>query len=163
MHNNQSIPREVIERIADDRDLEVIAACDKNYDDLMMGGVWRRKDFRQALRAEDMAIYVAETRDGVDAVFCGFMVVERYKRSYEIHRIAINPVLLRIGVGSVLVHALKKKMSLRGVREIACDVPQSNIRAQLFFKSLGFKAKLPSDDKYYRFVFTFADLVGGRS
>lgn len=110
-----------------------------------------------------MAILVVE----IGGSLAGYAVLERYTKSFELHRIAVYPVFLRCGLGSLMVHSIKQRLSMRGPVKIAADVQETNLRAQQFFRALGFKVRMPiqRNMKYgdiYRFEFTFADLLGGR-
>lgn len=163
MDSGESLEVEVTERYATEADIESIVDCDRAYSDEVLGGRWRAKDYQQVLRCSDMAILVVEIRGSL----AGFAVLERYTKAFELHRIAVFPVFLRCGLGSLMVHSIKQRLSIRGPMKIAADVQESNLRAQQFFRSLGFKARMPilSNMKYgdiYRFEFTFADLIGGR-
>ncbi len=154
---------EIVDRFATDADIQAILNCDSVYSNEMLGGEWKPRDFKQCLRGEDMAIIVAEAA----GVFAGYMVVESFRKSFEIHRLVVNHLLMRAGVGTALVHSLKKRLSMYGMRELNVDVPEENLRAQLFFKSIGFKAKLPiaksNSGSVFRFSFAFMDLFSGRS
>jgi len=154
---------ELVERYATEADVRAIVECDSYYDVDQLGGKWRARDFKQVLQCSDMAILIVEFRGAV----AGYAVIERYAKSFELHRMAVVPALLRCGLGSMLVHSIKQRLSIKGPVKISVDVQESNLRAQMFFKSLGFKVKMPiiramRYGDIYRFRFTFADLIGGR-
>lgn len=162
MHDSQAVSIHIAERYATLDDLKKILLIDRCYQPETMGGKWRSKDFKQVLSAEDMAILFSEA----GGIAAGFVVIEIIGKHLEIHRLAVEPILLRCGVADSLVHNLKKLMSINGVRRLGVDVPESNLKAQQFFRAQGFKAKLPihrtKDGDVYRFTYTFADLIGGR-
>lgn len=162
MHQDSGLAVSISERFAKDIDIPAILHCDSAHDPELLGGKWVKNDFKHCISSEDMGCLMAEA----GGILAGYMVIESFKRSYEIRRIAVDAMLLRCGIGGVLVHSLKMRLSMRGAKSIYVDVPEENLRAQLFFKSMGFRAKPPiirgNNGSIYRFVFTFADLFGGR-
>lgn len=163
MHQDSGLAVSVNERFAKDIDIPAILHCDSAHDPEMLGGKWSSRDFKHCIGSEDMGCLMAEA----GGIMAGYMVIESFRGSYEIRRIAVDAMLLRCGIGGMLVHALKRRLSLKGPHSLYVEVPEQNLKAQQFFRSLGFKAKTPiirhSHGNAYRFVFRFADLFGGRS
>jgi ribosomal protein S18 acetylase RimI-like enzyme len=95
-------------------------------------------------------------------MFAGYMITEQYVNTIEIWRLSIDHMLLRCGIGTRLVSSLKGRLlDLRSgkkkIRTIVADVDEENLRAQQFFRSVGFRARLPivrdGEGDYYRFAY----------
>ncbi|TXH16456.1 MAG: GNAT family N-acetyltransferase [Hyphomicrobiaceae bacterium] len=154
---------ELVKRPACYGDIAALQACDSAYPELVE---WRAKDFKHCIRDEAMECSIVE----VGGIFAGYMVIETYVSSVEIWRLVVDRQLLRCQIGSCLVRGVCSRLMLprkgvpkHGMRNVIVDVPEENLRAQLFFKSLGFRARLPivRDDEFnlYRMVY---EQFGGR-
>lgn len=127
-------------------------------------GNWRTKDYKHCIRDSEMECTVVEA----GGMFAGYMITERYVNTLEIWRLSVDPMLLRCGIGTRLVSSLQSRLlefrsGKNGLRTLLADVDEDNLRAQQFFRSVGFRAKLPlvSDEDgsvFYRFTY---DLFGG--
>ena len=143
-------------------DIGAMIHCDSGYPDIV---AWRTKDFKHCIRDEDMRCQIVE----VGGIFAGYMITETYISTLEIWRIVVDKSLLRCQIGSCLVRGLCEQLMLpkRGpyhkLRNIIADVSEENLRGQLFFKSMGFRAKLPlvhdEGESFIRFVY---EQFGGR-
>lgn len=107
---------------------------------------WNEEDLRTALRAQNCIGMIAEMQDRPGMPLAGFMVYELNKTNLEIINLAVAPELRRIGVGRTLVNKVKGKVGLRNedgaVRRnsVRTVLRESNLDAQLFFRSQGFMA-----------------------
>lgn len=122
---------------------------------------WTEEDFIRCLRQRNIIGMIAEREEKV----IGFMVYELLKDKLRVLNFAVDPVYRRLGVGSQMVRKLVSKLSSHRRTRINLEVRESNLAAQLFFASQGFKAirVLPGfyedsgEDAYrmqYRFVET---------
>lgn len=112
---------------------------------------WSEEDFKTCLRARNCIGMVAETEVKV----VGYMIHVFDKGRFTLMRITVDPAYHRTGVGSQLLDKLKGKLTTNLRPKIRSEVPESNLRIQLFLKSQGFKATaiLEEDMTLYRFVY----------
>lgn len=162
MHKDSGTGCTFVRKKASLDDIQAILQIDASYSPKMLDGKWKERDFRQCVRDSDIDLVVSKA----DGVVVGYMAVGKFDRTFEVYRIAVNPLFARCGVCSDLIHSLKKRLSLRGAQAIWVDVPEMNLKAQLFFQSCGLKAHLPiasyRSGDIYRMGMTFRELLGGR-
>lgn len=105
---------------------------------------WREEDFVRVLRQRNCIGMVAEycnpklPENQLEVAGC--MVYEMDKTRIHLLTLAVAPEFRRRGVGSQMVDALVKKLSTQRRRRITLEVRESNLPAQLFFRTAGFRA-----------------------
>ena len=97
---------------------------------------WNEEDFIRCLRQRNCIGMVAEEDDQV----VGFMIYELHKNRLHILNFAVHPAHRRGGIGSAMVNKLLGKLSHERRNRIMLEVRETNLDAQLFFKSIGFRA-----------------------
>jgi ribosomal-protein-alanine N-acetyltransferase len=97
---------------------------------------WTEEDFLRCLRQRNCIGMVAEQGEKV----VGFMIYELHKNKLHILNFAVHPVCRRGGVGAQMVAKLISKLSSHRRTKITLEVRETNLTAQLFFRSQGFKA-----------------------
>jgi len=97
---------------------------------------WTEEDFIRSLRQRNCIGMVAERGDSV----VGFMIYELHKNRLHILNFAVCPSARRMGIGSAMVEKLLGKLSRERRNRIMLEVRETNLDAQLFFRSLGFRA-----------------------
>ena len=97
---------------------------------------WTDKDFLHCLRQRNRIGMVAEQGERV----VGFMIYELHKTKLHILNFAVHPNCRRLGVGAQMVAKLIRKLSSHRRINIALEVRETNLMAQLFFRSQGFRA-----------------------
>src|SRR5437868_6907099 len=97
---------------------------------------WSEEDFLRCLRQRNCIGMVAEQGEKV----VGFMIYELHKAKLHILNFAVHPTCRRAGVGSQMVAKLISKLSSHRRTRITLEVRETNLPAQLFFRSQGFKA-----------------------
>ena len=97
---------------------------------------WTEKDFIRCLRQRNCIGMVAEKDDEI----VGFMIYELHKNRLHILNFAVHPDHRRHGVGNAMCSKLFGKLSHERRNRIMLEVRETNLEAQLFFKSLGFRA-----------------------
>lgn len=107
------------------------------------------------LRSGD-AGYVASCACGCGSLL-GYMTYCIHKHFYEITGLAVQRQIRRQGVGAALVDRLKASLGKHGRMRLRADVHETNIGAQLFLRSCGFRAAIIVQDReiegdMYRFV-----------
>ena len=100
--------------------------------------VWTEEDFLQCLRQRNCIGMVAIYNYRV----VGFMIYELHKSKLHVLNFAVDPAFRRQAIGCQMVEKLIDKLSNQRRNEIALEVRESNIGAQLFFRKMGFKATL---------------------
>jgi ribosomal-protein-alanine N-acetyltransferase len=97
---------------------------------------WTEEDFLRCLRQRNCIGMVAEQGERV----VGFMIYELHKNRLHILNFAVHPAYRRHGVGMQMVAKLISKLSSHRRTRITLEVRETNLAAQLFFRSQGFKA-----------------------
>jgi ribosomal-protein-alanine N-acetyltransferase len=97
---------------------------------------WTEEDFLRCLRQRNCIGMVAEQGEKV----VGFMIYELHKAKLHILNFAVSPSYRRAGVGAQMVAKLISKLSAHRRTRITLEVRETNLVAQLFFRSQGFKA-----------------------
>ena len=119
---------------------------------------WDEEDFLRALRQRNCIGMVAEHKEAV----VGYMVYELHKTQLHLINFAVLPEHHRKRVGAAMVVKLADKLSPNRRVRISCEIRESNLAAQLFFRSQGFAAVSimrgfytdpPCDDDAYLFEF----------
>jgi ribosomal-protein-alanine N-acetyltransferase len=97
---------------------------------------WSEEDFLRCLRQRNCIGMVAEQGEKV----VGFMIYELHKNKLHILNFAVSPHCRRGGVGVQMVNKLVSKLSSHRRTRITLEVRETNLDAQLFFRTQGFKA-----------------------
>jgi ribosomal-protein-alanine N-acetyltransferase len=97
---------------------------------------WTEEDFLRCLRQRNCIGMVAEQGEKV----VGFMIYELHKTKLHILNFAVHPTCRRVGVGAQMVAKLISKLSSHRRTRITLEVRETNLVAQLFFRSQGFRA-----------------------
>ena len=98
---------------------------------------WTEEELLRCLRQRNTIGMVAELDDDV----VGFMIYELHKNRLHLASLAVDPQYRRRGIGRAMIRSLTGKIGLGSVRNrITLEVRESNLPAQLFFKSQGFRA-----------------------
>src|SRR6516225_6749386 len=97
---------------------------------------WTEEDFLRCLRQRNCIGMVAEAGEKV----VGFMIYELHKSKLHILNFAVSPACRRVGIGNQMVAKLISKLSSHRRTRITLEVRETNLSAQLFFRSQGFKA-----------------------
>jgi ribosomal-protein-alanine N-acetyltransferase len=97
---------------------------------------WIEEDFVRCLRQRNCIGMVAEYDDQV----VGFMIYELNKNRIQVLNFAVACQYRRRGVGTQMVAKLIGKLSAQRRTRIALEVRETNLAAQLFFRTIGFRA-----------------------
>jgi [ribosomal protein S18]-alanine N-acetyltransferase len=97
---------------------------------------WREEDFLRCLRQRNCIGMVTEHVEKIVA----FMLYELHKTKLHIVNFAVMPSARRQGVGAQMTKTLISKLSVHHRTHITLAVRETNLAAQLFFRSQGFKA-----------------------
>jgi ribosomal-protein-alanine N-acetyltransferase len=97
---------------------------------------WVEEDFIRCLRQRNCIGMVAEHDDQV----VGFMIYELNKNRIQVLNFAVAGDFRRRGVGTQMVAKLIGKLSAQRRTRIAMEVRETNLAAQLFFRTAGFRA-----------------------
>lgn len=106
---------------------------------------WTEEEFLCCLRQRNCIGTVAE----LDHKIVGFMIYELHKSMLRILNFAVASDVRRHGIGRQMVQRLIDKLSQQRRREIVLEVRESNLPAQLFFASCGFRATSVLRNYYY--------------
>ncbi|MEM6471657.1 MAG: ribosomal protein S18-alanine N-acetyltransferase [Planctomycetota bacterium] len=114
------------------RDMPSVLGIEKNCFEF----AWTEEDFIRCLRQRNCIGMVAEKDDEI----VGFMIYELHKNRLHILNFAVRDEHRRSGVGRSMCDKLFSKLSHERRNRIMLEVRETNLEAQLFFKSLGFRA-----------------------
>lgn len=102
------------------------------------GHAWSEEDFLICLRERGVIGMVAEHAETCEIL--GFMIYQLDKERLHILSLAVDPKWMRLEVGTQMIRRLIDKLSQQRRKELVTIVRETNLQAQLFFRSLGFKA-----------------------
>ena len=97
---------------------------------------WSEDDFVRCLRQRNCIGMVAECEERV----VGFMIYELHKNRLHVLNFSVSPNWRRRGIGQQMIEKLINKLSHQRRNRILLEVRETNLEAQLFFKSVGFRA-----------------------
>ncbi len=97
---------------------------------------WTENDFLKCLRQRNCIGMVAEQGETV----VGFMIYELHKTKLHVLNFAVAKSVRRVSVGGQMVAKLIAKLSSHRRNKITLAVRESNLAAQLFFRSKEFRA-----------------------
>jgi len=105
---------------------------------------WSDEDFTRCLRQRNCIGMVAEVGDSVVA----FMIYELHRTRLHVLNFAVRRSHRRLGIGSQMMEKLFAKLSVERRDRILLEVRERNLPAQLFFRSLGYRAITVLKDFY---------------
>ena len=97
---------------------------------------WSEEDFIRCLRQRNCIGMVAEQGERV----VGFMIYELHRTRLHVLNFAVAAEFRRRGVGAQMLQKLTGKLSSGRRTRILLEVRETNLDAQLFFKSQSFRA-----------------------
>ena len=97
---------------------------------------WSEEDFTRCLRQRNCIGMVAELADSV----VGFMIYELHRSRLHMLNFAVARSHRRLGIGSQMMRKLEAKLAPERRTRIVLEVRETNLPAQLFFRSFGFRA-----------------------
>jgi [ribosomal protein S18]-alanine N-acetyltransferase len=97
---------------------------------------WSEDDFARCLRQRNCIGMVAEMSDSIVA----FSVYELHRTRLHVLNFAVLRSHRRLGVGAQMMAKLTAKLAPDRRNRIVLEVRETNLAAQLFFRSLGFRA-----------------------
>lgn len=97
---------------------------------------WSEEDFLCCLRQRNCIGMVAEAGGQI----VGFMIYELHKSRLHVLNFAVAKDVQRTHVGTCMMRRLIDKLSQQRRTEILVEVRETNLDAQLFFKTMGFMA-----------------------
>jgi ribosomal-protein-alanine N-acetyltransferase len=98
---------------------------------------WTEDDFLAVLRQRNAIGTVYESPAGL---IHGFMIYELHAKTLRILNLAVAPEVRRTGVGRTMVKRLIDKLSQQKRCFIEAEVRETNLNAQVFLSSAGFRA-----------------------
>jgi len=97
---------------------------------------WSEEDYLRCLRTRNCIGMVAEYNDQV----AGYMIYELGKNKIQLLNLATAPEYRRCGVATQMIAKLISKLSMQRRNKINFEIRETNLSAQLFFRSAGFCA-----------------------
>ena len=95
---------------------------------------WTEGEFLACSKVANNISMVAEVNEDV----VGYMVYKIHKKKIELLSFAVHPKYRQSGVGRSLIGRLISKLDVGRRSKIVVSVRDSNLPAQLFFRSMGF-------------------------
>ena len=106
--------------------------------------LWTRDDFKAVFNEVYVNCFVVTTSPGK---VVGFLIYEKGRKRHYILNLSVHPDYRRCGIGRILLNKLKSKIDSER-REIRFDVRESNLPAQLFLRSQGFRCEKIAQDYF---------------
>lgn len=106
-----------------------------NIESLCFEYPWGEEDFIHSLRQKNIIGMVVEHDERV----VGFMIYEIAVTRIDVLNFAVHPDFQRQGVGTVMVDKLTGKLSSQRRNLITIFIRETNLDAQLFFRTMGFR------------------------
>ena len=97
---------------------------------------WSDEDFTRCMRQRNCIGMVAEMADSVVA----FMIYELHRSRLHVLNFAVRRSHRRLGIGTQMMEKLTGKLTPERRSRIVLEVRERNLPAQLFFRSLGYRA-----------------------
>lgn len=97
---------------------------------------WTEEDYTRCLRSRNCIGMVAEYNEQV----VGYMIYELGKNKIQLLNLATTDHFRRCGVATQMIAKLTGKLSLQRRNRITFEIRETNLSAQLFFRSMGFRA-----------------------
>jgi len=105
---------------------------------------WSDGDFTRCMRQRNCIGMVAEIADSVVA----FMMYELHRSRLHVLNFAVRRTHRRLGIGGLMMGKLAAKLTPDRRSRIVLEVRERNLPAQLFFRSLGYRAVSVLKDFY---------------
>ena len=105
---------------------------------------WSDEDFTRCMRQRNCIGMVAEMADSVVA----FMIYELHRSRLHVLNFAVRRSHRRLGIGTQMMEKLVGKLAPERRSRIVLEVRERNLPAQLFFRSLGYRAISVRQDFY---------------
>lgn len=118
------------------RDLKEVLEIERNS----FAIPWQERDFIEALRERNVIGQVAVDVTDDKELIAGYMIYELHPDRLHLLNLAVDPESRNKGVARSLINKLLSKLSPDRRRFISLEVQDINLPAQLFFKSMGFRA-----------------------
>jgi ribosomal-protein-alanine N-acetyltransferase len=126
-------------RLIEPRDLPAVLEIERMAFDIP----WSEQEFRRVLSMGN-CFGVALLERGT---IVGYVIYETHPNRIHVLNLAIAPLHRRLCLGSMLINEIKSLLTTKR-RRILLEVRETNLAAQLFFKSLGFRALAVRKDFY---------------
>ncbi len=97
---------------------------------------WSDEDFTRCMRQRNCIGMVAEMADSVVA----FMIYELHRSRLHVINFAVRRTHRRLGIGTQMMEKLVGKLTPERRSRIVLEVRERNLPAQLFFRTLGYRA-----------------------
>ena len=97
---------------------------------------WSEDDYRRCLRSRNCIGMVADYQGQV----VGYMIYELGKNKIQLLNMATAKQYRRCGIATQMIAKLIGKLSLQRRSRITLEIRETNLPAQLFFRSAGFRA-----------------------
>lgn len=97
---------------------------------------WTEEDFLHCLRQRNCIGMVAERSEKV----VGYVIYELHKTKLHILNLAVHPTARRQKIGQSMISKLLGKLSSHRRAKITLEIRESNLPAQVFFRTQGFFA-----------------------
>jgi ribosomal-protein-alanine N-acetyltransferase len=113
------------------RDMESIVQLDKEC----FAVPWTREEFQCCLHEQNCIGLVADNGNQV----VGFIIYDPQNTELHVVNVAVAPNMRRQGIGKLLMSRLVHALYYTNRAAITLEVRETNVPAQLFFQSNGFK------------------------
>lgn len=122
-------------RLATTKDAAEIATMSRDFIESGLGWSWNTLRVVRAVWDPDTVVAVSTCKKTIS----GFAIMIFREHTAHLNLLAVKPKHRRQGIGKYLVKWLEESAKTAGTFQLSLEVRESNIAAQAFYESLGYK------------------------
>ena len=132
-------------RLATTKDATEIASMSRDFIESGLGWSWNRLRVVRSVRDPDTTVAVSTCKERIS----GFAIMVFREHSAHLNLLAVKPKHRREGIGKYLVEWMEETAKTAGTFRLSLEVRESNLAAQAFYETLGYK-QTRTISRYYR-------------
>lgn len=109
---------------------------------------WSEEEFIRCLRQRNCIGMVGVLSNGPNDKVVGYMIYELHKSRLNLLNLAVDKKHRRLGIGECMIEKLQLKLHPQRRSRLLLEVRETNLAAQLFFRSQGLRAISVLHDYY---------------
>lgn len=122
-------------RLATIKDATEIATMSRDFIESGLGWSWNKLRVVRSVRDPDTLVAVSTCGKSIS----GFAIMIFREHTAHLNLLAVRPKHRRQGIGRYLIEWLEESAKTAGTFQLSLEVRESNLAAQAFYESLGYK------------------------
>ena len=134
-------PRAITIRLAEQRDVQIIAAMSRDFIEAGLGWKYDAPRVRRAIRdRETLAAVACESGKSAAAraALAAFSIMEFGEERAHLVLLAVRPSHRRLGIGQKLLEWVLESARVAGIASVHLELRASNDAARRFYRAMGF-------------------------